>query len=162
MIYKTGQDLNLINGSNIWNWIHDKDLVFGFELFSALHYCPETLIETAKLFAFLESLITNQNLKTVVAATMHNIQPRASNNIKDFTAVNMWYQRLDERYNFSLKSNILPLMTTDSLTQLVALDPPFMQDYQGSQDNMFAIAGISLTTNQVLIYDDFQERTQLK
>ena len=56
-----------------------------------------------------ESLLTNENLNTVVAATMHTIQPRAGDNIKDFTAINMWYQRLEERYNFSLGPNILPL-----------------------------------------------------
>ena len=78
----------------------------------------------SKLFEFL---ITNHNLNTVVAATMHNIQPRAGDNIKDFTAINMWYQRLDERYNFSLGPNILPLMATYNLTKLRALDPPYIQ-----------------------------------
>ena len=62
-----------------------------------------------------------------MAVTMHNIQPRAGDNIKDFTAINMWYQRLDERYNFSLGPNILPLMTTGNLTKIITLDPPFMQ-----------------------------------
>ena len=86
------------------------------------------LVETAKLSALFESLLTNHNLNTVVAATMENIQPRAGDNIKDFTAINMWYERLDERYNFSLGSNILPLMTTDNVIQLETLDPPFMKE----------------------------------
>ena len=68
VIYKVGQDLNLINGSNLWSWIHDEDLSFGIELFSALHYCPEKLIEAAKLSKLFESLITNHSLNTVVAA----------------------------------------------------------------------------------------------
>ena len=59
---------------------------------------------------------------------MHNIQPRAGDNIKDFTAINMWYQRLDERYNFSLGNNIFPLMTTKDLELFTALDPPFFED----------------------------------
>merc|ERR1712115_137664 len=99
----------------------------GTELLSALHYCPENLVEAAKLSKLFESLITNHNLNTVVAATMHNIQPRAGDNIKDFTAINMWYQRLDQRYNFSLGPNILPLMTTNTLIQLAALDLPFLK-----------------------------------
>ena len=134
VIYKAGQDLNLINGSNIHNWISDDNLAFGMEIFSSLHNCPEPLVEAAKLSKLFESLITNENLNTVVAATMHNIQPRAGDNIKDFTAINMWYQRLDERYNFSLGPNILPLMTTDSLTQLEALDSPFLQGYNCSYE----------------------------
>ena len=73
---------------------------------------------------------------------MHNIQPRAGDNIKDFTAINMWYQRLDERYNFSLGPNILPLMTTDSLTKLEALDPPFLKNYNDAHsNNMSALIG---------------------
>ena len=107
----------------------------GMKLYSVLHYCPEKLIEAAKLSKLFESLITKENLNTVVAATMHNIQPRAGDNIKDFTAINMWYQRLDERYNFSLGPNILPLMTTDMLTRLVSLHPPFLhkEDLQNNQ-----------------------------
>ena len=59
---------------------------------------------------------------------MHNIQPRAGDNIKDFTAINMWYERLDERYKFSLGPVILPLMTMDNLEQLENVDPPFMKE----------------------------------
>ena len=128
MIYKTAQDLKIHYDSN--QWIPKEDLRLGIELFSAIHYCPETLIESAKLFALFESLITNENLNTVVAATMHNIQPRAGDNIKDFTAINMWYERLEERYNFSLGSVISPLLTTDSLKQLKKLDPPYMKEIE--------------------------------
>ena len=131
VIYKTGQDLNLINGMSTWTWIPDDDLTFGIHLFSALYYCPETIIEAAKLFALFQSLITDENMKTVVATTMHNIQPRAGNNIKDFTAINMWYHSLDERYDFSLEDNLLPLLTTDHLVQLKALDPPFLKQRKG-------------------------------
>ena len=66
-------------------------------------------------------------MNTVVAATMHNIQPGADDNIKDFTAINMWYQRLDERYNFSLGEAILPLMNSDRVKESKALKAPFMR-----------------------------------
>merc|ERR1712004_647379 len=106
-------------------------MAFGIELYSALYYCPEELVEAAKLSKFFESLITNENLNTVVAATMHNIQPRAGDNIKDFTAINMWYQRMDERYNFSLGEAILPLMTTDDMKQMEKFTPPFELENNG-------------------------------
>ena len=129
VIYKTAQDLKIKYN---WNhWIPEGDLRLGTELYSVLS-CPENLIEAAKLSKLFESLLNNHNLNTVVAATMHNIQPRAGDNIKDFAAINMWFQRLDERYNFSLGNNILPLMTTDSLTQLTALDPPFLTPYKNN------------------------------
>ena len=143
LIFKTVQDLKIKYDWNLW--IPEDDIRLGTELYSVLHYCPENLVETAKLSKLFESIITKKNLNTVVAATMHNTQPRAGDKIKDFTAINMWYQRLDERYNFSLGPNILPLMTTNSLTELAALDPPFLHNYQNitddQQGNMPAIAG---------------------
>ena len=54
----------------------------------------------------------------------------ALSNIKDFTSINMWYERLNEWYNFSLGSAILLLMKTDNLKQLETLDPPFMKEIQ--------------------------------
>ena len=125
VIYKIGQEMNLKNDWSLW--ISEEDQAFGTELYSIFHYCPEHLVEAAKLSAFFESLLNKENLNTVVAATMQNIQPRAGDNIKDFTAINMWYERLDERYNFSLGSNILPLLTTENLKQLKTLTPPFLK-----------------------------------
>ena len=72
-----------------------------------------------------ESLLTNENLNTVVAATMHNIQPRAGDNIKDFTAINMWYKK---GTTSPLDQTSSPLMTTEGLNQLADLDPTFMKD----------------------------------
>ena len=144
VIYKTAQDLKIHYDSN--QWIPKEDLRLGIELSSAIHYCPETLIESAKLSKLFESLITNENLNTVVAATMHNIQPRAGDNIKDFTAINMWYQRLDERYNFSLGPSILHLMTTDDVKQFVTLKPPFLQHYtDNGSGKMSTLFGKAIT-----------------
>ena len=70
----------------------------------------------------------------MVAATIHNIQPRAGDNIMDFTAINMWYQRLDERYNFSLDSVLLPLLNSKSLAELERLKPPFMKKVHNTSD----------------------------
>ena len=132
VIFKTAKDLRIHYDSN--NWIPEEDLKLATELFSAITYCPKNLIESAKLSKLFESLLTNENLNTVVAASMHNIQPRAGDNIKYFAAINMWYQRLDERYNFSLGPKVLPLMTTDSLTELEAFDPPFLQNGMSIMD----------------------------
>ena len=115
VIYKSGKDLNLKYGWNIW--IPEEDIALGSELFSSLHYCPEQLTEAAKMSAFFESLLTNHSLNSLVVA-----------NIKDFTAINMWYQRLDERYNFSLGRNILPLLSTDNLEEMETINPPFLED----------------------------------
>ena len=128
---KTAQELNLDDGVN--SWVPDEDLVFGKELYSILK-CPSHVAETAKLSQFFKHLLTNQSLHTVVASTLRNIQPMAGDNIKDFSAINMWYERLDKRYNFSLGSVILPLLKTDNLTRLAKLDPPYLKDFKARVD----------------------------
>ena len=71
-------------------------------------------------------------MNTVMAATLCNIQPMAGDNIKDFTAINMWFERLGKWYNFSLGPVVLPLLKTDTLAQLVKLDPPYLKDFKAS------------------------------
>ena len=106
------------------------------------------MVEAAKLSALFEYILTNHthSLNTVIAATMENIQPRASNNIKDFSAVNMWYEMLNKRYNFSLGSKILPLMNSDNLEHFETLDPPFMKERNAvvndsKHENMSRLSG---------------------
>ena len=89
MIYQIGEELNL---KYDWNdWIPREDLRLAVELYAALYFCSDKLKEGSKLSKLFESLITNESLNTVVAATIHNIQPRAGDNIKDFTAINMFF-----------------------------------------------------------------------
>ena len=139
IILHSSQDLNLTYDWNLW--IPEEDLKLAVELYSALLYCSEKLKEAAKLSVFFDSLISGKNLNTVVAATMHNIQPRAGDNIKDFTAINMWYQRLDERYNFSLGKAILPLMTPSNLKQMETLAPLFELDSTSGHKEVSTISG---------------------
>ena len=144
VIFKTGQDLGIVYNWNIR--VYQEDVKFAKELYSVVLFCPDHLVEAAKLSTLFETLLADQNLRTIVASTMQNIQPRASDNIKDFTAINMWYKRLDERYNFSLGPTILPLLTSDNLTQLAALDPPYLKNYNTSvleraDNNMYFLFG---------------------
>ena len=133
VIVQTGQELNLRFG--FYTWISsEEELALGTKLFSVLHYCPQHLVESAKLSVFFESLLKNQSLETVSAATMHNLQPWAKDNIKDFTAMNMWYKHLSERYNFSLGPAIIGMSTTKQLSGLAELDPPYLKEYQNAID----------------------------
>ena len=74
---------------------------------------------------------------------MHNIQPLADDRITDFTAINMWYDRLNVRYNFSLGPSILGMMSTEQLKQMAQLDPPYLKDYKddSNYDNMTLFFG---------------------
>ena len=128
---KTSEELNLEYVVN--TWVPDEDLACGKELFSIMKCFPH-VTEEAKLSHFFRHLLTNHTLNTVVASTMRNIQPMAGDNIKDFTALNMWYERLDKRYNLSFGPVILPLMETEHLTLLARLDPPYLKDFKDNID----------------------------
>ena len=128
VIEKVKSDLNI--GYSLQSCTWGEDLALGMEFYLALHFCSSPLAEKSQLFAFFESLLlSNESLATIVAAVMHNIEPRAKNNIKDLTAMNMGYRLLESRYNFSLGPVILPLFNSDELDQLAELEPPFMDDY---------------------------------
>ena len=140
VIFETGYDLGIGFDWNIR--INEKEKEFIKELYSVLLLCPSHLVEAARLSVFYENLLSDHpgqkyDFKTVVATTFHNIQPRAGDNIKDFTAMNMWYERLDKRYNFSLGSNIFPLLTAESLALLTTLDLPYLKEYKKPIHNCF-------------------------
>ena len=130
VIVKAAQELNLTIGLN--GWIPEGDLIFGAKLYSLINYCPAHLVEAAKLSVFFESLLVNQSLETMVLATINSIQPRAGDTIKDFTSINMWYEKLDEKFNFSIGPIIVALSTANQLTQLEQLDPPFLKNVSAS------------------------------
>ena len=128
VIKKVAAELGLVHSFN--NWVLEEDLTFGLELYSIIQKCPAHLVEATKMSIFVEHLVTNFKLNTVVAASLHSIQPNADKGTNDFTAVNMWYERLDKRYNFSLAPLLLPLLPSDNLTRLTTLDPPYLKDYK--------------------------------
>ena len=46
--------------------------------------------------------------------------------------MNMWFERLSKRYNFSLGPAIIGMSTKEQLSNLAKLDPPYLRDYQKS------------------------------
>ena len=142
MIIRVAQDLDLTIGFE--GWIPEADLGLGHSLLSAINDCSsDILIERAKLSVFFESLLTNHNLSTVVAATMNSIQPRGGDIVQDFTTINMWYEELDMRYNFSLGSIVVALSTTERLQRLKRLDPPFMKYVDGFSSKNLGVIDFS-------------------
>ena len=132
LIGNVARELNLTHG--ISSWVSDEDLELGLELYSSIQNCPLLCVEAAQLSVFNKPLLIRHSLTDVVAATMHNIQPRAGENIKDFTAVNMWYRRLDERYNFFFQDIVTALSIEEQMMKLKRLDPPYLQADNVAQD----------------------------
>ena len=127
VIVKAAQDLNLVCGYN--SWVPEEDLAFGIKLYSSVHYCPSMQAEAAKLSLFFENLLSNHSLNTVVSATMQNIQPKAGNILKDFSAMNNWYTQLERRYNFSsLGLVVTALSSEEQLKKLSKFNLPFVKE----------------------------------
>ena len=110
-------------------WISDEDVELGLEFYSYLHYCQSHVVEAAQLSVFFDWLLSNQSLKTVVASTMNNIQPRVGDNLQDLTAMDMWFEELDKKLNVSVSLGplLFGLSSTTQLMRLEELDPPYLR-----------------------------------
>ena len=124
-IKKIKKELNL--DYKEYSQMSDNDIELGLELYSYLHYCQSQVVEAARLSVFFEALLSDQSLMTVVASTVNNIQPRAGDKLQDLTAMNMWFEQLDNRLNFSLGPLLIALSSTKELEMLKELDPPFLK-----------------------------------
>ena len=69
----------------------------------------------------------------MIASTMNNVQPRVGDNLDDLTAINMWLERLDTKFNFSqaLGPLLVALSSSNDLLTLQKLDPPFLKNTCG-------------------------------
>ena len=135
VIFRAGHDLDLSMPMTLTPWIRDDDLAFGIELYTVLHSCPIHLVESAQMFVFFEHLITHHSLKTLVAATMNNIKPRADEKIQDFSSIDLWYQKLDEVYNFALGPVLAAFSTTKQLRTMRTLKPPFLMSVDNKDED---------------------------
>ena len=140
----------------------DEDLELGLEFYSYLHYCQSQVVEAAQLSIFFEDLLSNHSLGTLVASTMNNIQPRVGHKSQDLTPMNMWFEQLDKKLNFSLGPLHIGLSTTKELERLKGLDPPYLRMYTDIIDSciqkndcegLLQVTGIKYKYNSKLIFD---------
>ena len=136
VILRTKQELGVGFNPLLWPVDDDDTVDLGFQLYMTLLYCPDNQDEKGRLATFFENLITHEYLTSVVASTMHNLKPRAGGNINDFSPVDMWYNDLDARYNFSLGPAVIALSTTEQLEHLAKLDPPYLTQYKAISNDM--------------------------
>ena len=128
IILKTGQHLNLTFDPFPWIY-YDDDLPFGTELLTILRDCSSHTVESARMYFFFKQLIIQERLETVIASTMNSVAPKADKTVQeDLSSVNMWYNKLDDIFRFSLASALSPLSSTKQQRQLSTLKPPFWND----------------------------------
>ena len=63
-------------------------------------------------------LLSDHSLETLVASTLNNLQPRVGDKLDDLTAMNMWFEHLDKKLNFSLGPLVAGLSSTSQLKKL--------------------------------------------
>ena len=149
VLFDLGQELELDLDFNTCLPNGDSVLL-GFQMYEALIYCPGHQDEARRLSLFFESLLADQSLGTVLAATFNNLELRRGNAIMDYTAMNIWYNQLyrelDAMYNFSLGPSVMALSTVEQLHELTKLDPPYMGEYKG---HIYAANGMNATYEDV-------------
>ena len=116
-------------------WVPEEEIALVMELYMYLQYCESQILEAAQLSVFFDTLLANETLETLVVSTLQNMQPRSKGDVKDFSAINMWYRQLDQTYNFSLGPVIMALSTTEEVEELTELDAPYLMDYCGQGDD---------------------------
>ena len=157
VLFELGQELRLNIGFNTL-LPDDYSVKLGFQMYVALLYCPDHHDEAKRLSLFFESLLTNQTLGTVLAATFNNLETGLDSDIMDYTTMHMWhnylYKKLDARYNFSLGASVIALSTTEQLVELAKLDPPYLREYgqlEEAASEKLDLSGKNLSQNNVLI-----------
>jgi hypothetical protein len=104
----------------------EEDLLLGTELLVGLTYCPDHVVEAAKLALFNKNLIQSQDAKTIFQATMNNLKPGVLQSKEILDGVEQFYQELGRKQNFSLGTILAALSSPDQLRNLLTQDSPFI------------------------------------
>ena len=144
VLFEMGQDMMMDISFDFW--LADDDSVkLGFQMYEALHFCPDHQDEGKRLSLFFESLLTNHSLGTVVAATFYNVEERQDSGIQDYTSMNMWhkylYKELDSRFNFTLGPSVVAISTVEQLKEMRKHDPLYLEQYEECIDQTETTCG---------------------
>ena len=129
VIEKIRAELNIVNKNDTKLFETEKYLPQVLESYSLLHFCPpQHLVEAVKLGIFYENLLENENLRTVVMATMNNIRP--DNQFKNKALLHKLFIAMEKEFNgFKLGPALIALSSASELKQLAKLDLPYLKDY---------------------------------
>ena len=119
-----------MNLTNTESFISENDIEMGTKLFIDLHYCPNSVQESIKLSMFYRDLLEEQNLRTIIQATMNNVLP-ATSAVEDSTTMINFFNELDQMYNFThgLTPLLIAISSSDQLKELTKLGLPFLDSY---------------------------------
>ena len=105
--------------------ISEEELVQAVEIFSILHFCsPPHLVEAVSLGQFFLKLLSEESMGTFVTALLRTIHDLPENEL-----LAVFYEQLDNHYNFSLGPLIMALSNTQQLGQLLKQQPAYIRNY---------------------------------
>lgn len=108
------------------NDISNTDLILGTKLFIALNYCPDKIMELAKLAVFTDNLLDNHSARTIIQATINNMKPGVLEAKESLDGVKLFYLMLDNKYDFALGTILMALSSIAELRTMINLDLPYL------------------------------------
>ena len=118
--------------------INDEDVETGFMIFTAIVYCPESVL---KLYQFLHSLLSTQSPRTIIRATVHTIQ---SENLEGDTIKKMMnevYLAMDKVFHFQYGKILLATTSLLELEAMMLKGRPYFTHYSKEIDQ--CLSGVS-------------------
>ena len=115
-----------LKSTNFDGSISREDYVMGFKIYSTIVFCnPETL----KLGQFLYNLASEENLSTIVKATVNTIELERVEEMKNRKQLFGFYTHLEKALDLQLGRIILALSSPKELNEMLSRKLPFTTPY---------------------------------
>ena len=123
-----------LKSTNFDGPISREDYVMGFKIYSIIVFCnPETL----KLGQFLYNLASEENLSTIVKATVNTIELERVEEMKNRKQLFGFYAHLEKALDLQLGRIILALSSPKELNEMLAMKLPFTMPYSREIETCF-------------------------
>ena len=115
-----------LKGTNFNGPISREDYVMGFKIYSIIVFCnPETL----KLGQFLYNLASEENLSTIVKATVNTIELERIEEMNNRKQLFGFYAHLEKALDLQLGRIIIALSSPKELNEMLSRKLPFTAPY---------------------------------
>ena len=125
--------------------VTEEDITTGFMMFSAFVYCSESV----PLFQFLHSLLSTQNPRTIIQATVNTIESVVFDENENRMRMNQFYMALDQILHFQLGNILLATASPSELQAMIAKDLPYFTHFSNEIDECLSGASCQGIKNLV-------------
>ena len=115
-----------LKSTNFDGSISREDYVMGFKIYSIIVFCNS---ETLKLGQFLYNLASEENLSTIIKATVNTIELERVEEMKNRKQLFGFYTHLEKALDLQLGRIILALSSPKELNEMLSRKLPFTMPY---------------------------------